>query len=1069
MHSEIGDETFIIAALMAMRHPRAIVLSGALTVLALMTVFCTVLGRILSHEGTSIVLPLVEEKLEGSTHGKSRIRKFFCAPIFLEVYSFPRFHFLADQNQAFTFLAEWEIEAGSQRLPSRVFELARVFLDECAMESPRMDPAAGDVEEIINALDPNSSVELDLAWLRGVLENVQIHSFQRRHCGRLEELLTRLQSIQRPEILVTEEFFEALAKLYDNLVTGDFTRREVLSLNLQLLFVIEDLSDHPQGKVLSGKHFITRLLTLACAKSGSLKLKRASVETLCALITRSAENQKFLILHVTGCYKLFKVFLPKCGDFQLQASAAEILFRLTRRHKRLLDIVDDDAAKRAMLSMHEMKRPDVKTGIRNFVNLVNESLGASRSVHSFRALQVFIDGNEHTPHEEVWVHIGVDHISYYTNSPSKEFEGAAEIMDFDFKNIKEIKARYLEASGRCCRSNKNYSTLSVFFRRARLSSLNATVPPSSSQIPWTGKTSIGIAVPLPRITDFPIMSGCADDKTTRDVLVPTTIDNVVPGLDTDTKDNVKVPHSPEVPSHSIPDVAEVEEKENVGHLRSKLKAMLDGPTKKAIDKLKVIQERSPSVQRQIQAPIHTRARGRPRKKAAPKTQKPEEKVLCAVELSENDKPTKLFRERKLPPRPTKEAAAPLKPLFSATKEMIAEVELSENDKPAKLFRERELLPAPNNDAAPPLEFGNPLVSATKGIIAEEYDKPAKLFRERELPPAPTNDAAPLEFGKPLFNATKEMVVEVDLSVNDRPAKLFRERPAPSNDAAPPLEFGKPLISATKEMVVEVELSENDRPAKLFRERELPPAPSNDAAPPVEFGKPLFSATKEMTEIKTRRRRRYTLAELTSGIEHVNLASETKRPKFEKDNSVTPESPICDPCDDDDMDRVVVLFANMLNKFKKKLQSRVRDKTAHIITSTSEAIKSEAASVELQIKKGTDDYAQQCRDKLGRIELDLHEKAKSFKKLCEDFDNLFKHHSEQLEQIQTQMECTDDELNALSEKRKLTQRKLIAQMQMRGEELLSEAESKILAVRKAAKHMQGFKEILQQLVMDTVEL
>jgi putative Ca2+/H+ antiporter (TMEM165/GDT1 family) len=36
--SEIGDETFIIAAIMAMRHPRFIVLAGALSALAVMTV-----------------------------------------------------------------------------------------------------------------------------------------------------------------------------------------------------------------------------------------------------------------------------------------------------------------------------------------------------------------------------------------------------------------------------------------------------------------------------------------------------------------------------------------------------------------------------------------------------------------------------------------------------------------------------------------------------------------------------------------------------------------------------------------------------------------------------------------------------------------------------------------------------------------------------------------------------------------------------------------------------------------------------------------------------------------------
>ncbi|XP_047971737.1 GDT1-like protein 3 [Salvia hispanica] len=47
--SEIGDETFIIAALMAMRHPKAIVLSGALSALFVMTILSTGLGRIVPN------------------------------------------------------------------------------------------------------------------------------------------------------------------------------------------------------------------------------------------------------------------------------------------------------------------------------------------------------------------------------------------------------------------------------------------------------------------------------------------------------------------------------------------------------------------------------------------------------------------------------------------------------------------------------------------------------------------------------------------------------------------------------------------------------------------------------------------------------------------------------------------------------------------------------------------------------------------------------------------------------------------------------------------------------------
>ncbi|KAF3578151.1 hypothetical protein DY000_02033324, partial [Brassica cretica] len=125
----IGDETFIIAALMAMRHPKATVLSGALSALFVMTILSTGLGRIvpnlISRKHTNSAATVlyaffglrllyiawrssdsksnqkkemeeVEEKLE-SGQGKTPFRRFFsrfCTPIFLESF-------------ILTFLAEW--------------------------------------------------------------------------------------------------------------------------------------------------------------------------------------------------------------------------------------------------------------------------------------------------------------------------------------------------------------------------------------------------------------------------------------------------------------------------------------------------------------------------------------------------------------------------------------------------------------------------------------------------------------------------------------------------------------------------------------------------------------------------------------------------------------------------------------------------------------------------------------------------------------------------------------------------------------------------------------------------
>jgi len=130
--SELGDETFIIAAIMAMRHPRAIVFTGAIGALAVMTVLSTALGLIVPNlisqdvvNKAAFVLYTffgcrllyiahradagatmqdevseVEEKLGGagdSAKSMGRVRRILsriCTPIFLEAF-------------VLTFLAEW--------------------------------------------------------------------------------------------------------------------------------------------------------------------------------------------------------------------------------------------------------------------------------------------------------------------------------------------------------------------------------------------------------------------------------------------------------------------------------------------------------------------------------------------------------------------------------------------------------------------------------------------------------------------------------------------------------------------------------------------------------------------------------------------------------------------------------------------------------------------------------------------------------------------------------------------------------------------------------------------------
>jgi len=51
--SELGDKTFLIAALMAMRHPRAVVFSAAFASLLIMTVLSAALGHAVPHLSNS--------------------------------------------------------------------------------------------------------------------------------------------------------------------------------------------------------------------------------------------------------------------------------------------------------------------------------------------------------------------------------------------------------------------------------------------------------------------------------------------------------------------------------------------------------------------------------------------------------------------------------------------------------------------------------------------------------------------------------------------------------------------------------------------------------------------------------------------------------------------------------------------------------------------------------------------------------------------------------------------------------------------------------------------------------
>ncbi|CAM6116753.1 unnamed protein product [Calypogeia fissa] len=260
----------------------------------------------------------------------------------------------------------------------------------------------------------------------------------------LQRTFTCLQAwAQSPVLgkLIEIGMVRILATIYDKLIQTDYGRSEVLAAILELLFIVEDMCDNAEGKIHCGNLFLFRLMAFvtATSKMPSLKLQRAVIETICALVTKCPENQQAVLDQKLECYKLFKLFLPKCGDFQLQASITEIFYRLAKRGPQLLQFIQDKVVKQSIESLLQAQKPNLLLEIRKIVTLLNESLGRFRSVYSFLAERISINGHEMTTGDK-WVNIGRAQLSFYISGLPDMGVDEASIMDVQYEDIMELKS-----------------------------------------------------------------------------------------------------------------------------------------------------------------------------------------------------------------------------------------------------------------------------------------------------------------------------------------------------------------------------------------------------------------------------------------------------------------------------------------------------------------------------------------------------------------------------------------------------------------------------------------------------
>ena len=92
--------------------------------------------------------------------------------------------------------------------------------------------------------------------------------------------------------------------------------------------------------------------------------------------------------------KIVKQVLPQCGDFFVQASIVEILYRLSKKHVHLLDALEDRKLKGMIISLHKVKKPDLHAQTRAFLDHLNGSLGLSRRYIVLRSSKVNVDISE---------------------------------------------------------------------------------------------------------------------------------------------------------------------------------------------------------------------------------------------------------------------------------------------------------------------------------------------------------------------------------------------------------------------------------------------------------------------------------------------------------------------------------------------------------------------------------------------------------------------------------------------------------------------------------------------------
>ncbi|KAL2642017.1 hypothetical protein R1flu_009604 [Riccia fluitans] len=285
-----------------------------------------------------------------------------------------------------------------------------------------------------------------------VKPGIVLEAFQRvcqflvecERCQEFDKLKVKFKQLQKwtqssmSAYLLHPQFLDILCLIFDKLAVAD-GKRELETLE-ELLLLLEDTNEFVQERISGttecGKRFIPRLLTLAATEVRSVSLHRAAVETLCAMITKSVGNQQMVIDDQVSCLKLFKQQLPSCGDFQLQAGITEVYYRSAILDASLLNLMTESRVREAMDALIKVPKPDLSK-IREFVILLNDCMGSCRSVYTFPANKILLNGQNVISSEENLISFGKRNFSFY----QMDVDGDGPVvLDVEYESIFHLQS-----------------------------------------------------------------------------------------------------------------------------------------------------------------------------------------------------------------------------------------------------------------------------------------------------------------------------------------------------------------------------------------------------------------------------------------------------------------------------------------------------------------------------------------------------------------------------------------------------------------------------------------------------